>query len=186
MVMTTSRRLTRDQWLSQALVVLARSGSAALSLNTLIKQFDVTKGSFYWHFKNQADFQSALIDYWHEMHTLIVAKTIDEVEGGPEVQLASLMKMVISEEHSLFDGAITALTMQNPDLKPKVQASYDFRISYIRKHISAMGYRGKDLSTRTRMFVAFMTSESIVNAGLSVKQRIAQIPANLALLIEQH
>jgi len=186
MVMTIPRRLTRDQWLSQALEVLARGGSSALSLNNLIKQFHVTKGSFYWHFKNQADFQSALIDYWYEMHTLVVAKTIDEIEGGPEVQLASLMKMVISEEHSLFDGAITALTIQNPDLTPKVQAGYEFRIGYIRKLFSTMGFRGKDLTTRTRMFVAFMTSESIVNAGLSTKQRIAQIPANLALLTERH
>jgi len=182
MVATTPRRLTRNQWLSQALEVLARNGSGALSLNNLIKQFHVTKGSFYWHFKNQADFQSALIDHWHEMHNQIVANIIDEVDGGPEVQLASLMKMVISEEHSLFDGAIATLTMQNPDLRPKVQAAYKFRTSYIRKRFSAMGFRGKDLSTRTRIFVAFMSSESTVNAGLSVKQRIAQIPANLALL----
>jgi len=182
MVTKTPRRLTRDQWLAQALEVLARHGSAALSLNNLIDQFHVTKGSFYWHFKNQADFQAALIDHWHEAHTLVVANKIDKVDGGPEARLRGLMKMVISEQHVLYDGAMTALTILNPGLRPKVQASYEFRVAYVRKCFSAMGYRGKDLSTRTRVFVAFMTSEPLVNAKLSIKQRVAQIPANLSLL----
>ena len=185
MVATSPHRLTKEQWLSLALDVLARNGSTALSLNNLIKHLHVTKGSFYWHFKNQADFQFALIDHWHETHTLVVANKIDGVDGGPETQLRSLMKMVITERHVLFDGAITALTIQNPDLRPKVQASYDLRIAYVRKCFSALGFRGKELSARTRMFVAFMTSEPLVNAGLSIKQRVAQIPVNLSLLTDR-
>ena len=185
MVTTSPHRLTREQWLSLALDVLARDGSTALSLNNLIKHLHVTKGSFYWHFKNQADFQFALVDHWHKKHTLVVANRLDEDGGGPETQLRSLMKMVIAERHVLFDGAITALTIQNPDLRPKVQASYDFRIAYVRKCFSALGFRGKELSVRTRMFVAFMTSEPLVNAGLSVKQRLAQIPVNLSLLTDR-
>ena len=165
-----------------ALDVLARNGSTALSLNNLIEHLHVTKGSFYWHFENQAEFQFSLVDHWHETHTLVVAKKIDNVEGEPEKRLSSLMKMVIAERHVLFDGAITALTLQNPDLKPKVQASYEFRVTYIRKQFSAMGFRGKDLSTRARMFVAFMTSEPLINAKLSIKQRVAQIPDNMSLL----
>ena len=176
------KRLTKEQWLSLALNVLARNGSAALSLSNLIAHLHVTKGSFYWHFENQADFQFALVDYWHETHTLVVARKIDGVDGGPEKRLSSLMKMVIAERHVLFDGAITALTIQNPDLKSKVQVSYEFRVAYIRKQFLAMGFRGKDLSTRARMFVAFMTSEPLVNAKLSIKQRIAQIPDNMSLL----
>ena len=185
MVATSPNRLTKELWLSLALDVLARNGSAALSLNNLIKQLHVTKGSFYWHFKNQADFQFALIDYWHEAHTLVVANKIDRVGGGPETQLKSLMKTVIAEQHVLFDGAITALAIQNPDLRPKVQASYEYRITYVRKCFSDLGFRGKELSVRTRIFVAFMTSEPLVNAGLSVKQRVAQIPANLSLLTDR-
>jgi len=185
MVAARSHRLTKERWLSLALDVLVRNGSSALSLNNLIKRLHVTKGSFYWHFKNQADFQFALVDHWHKTHTLVVANKIDGVDGGPGTQLRSLMKMVIAEHHVLFDGAITSLTIQNPDLRPKVQASYDFRIAYVRKRFSAMGFRGKELSVRTRMFVAFMTSEPLVNAGLSIKQRVAQIPVNLSLLTDR-
>ena len=185
MVAIIPNRLTREQWLCLALDVLARDGSTALSLNNLIKHLHVTKGSFYWHFKNQADFQFALVDHWHDAHTLVVAKIIDGVDGGPEKRLRSLMKMVIAEHHVLFDGAITTLTIQNPALKPKVQASYDYRIAYVRNCFSALGFRGKELSVRTRMFVAFMTSEPLVNAGLSIKQRVAQIPVNLSLLTDR-
>ena len=185
MVAVIQQRLTKEQWLSLALDVLVLNGSKALSLNSLIEHLHVTKGSFYWHFKDQADFQFSLVDYWHEAHTLVVANKIDAEDGGPDNRLSSLMKMVIAEHHVLFDGAITTLTIQNPDLKPKVQASYEYRINYIRKQLSAMGFTGKDLSTRARMFVAFMTSEPLVNAELSLKQRTAQIPDNMAFLTAQ-
>ena len=132
MVATIPQRLTKGQWLTLALDVLVQNGSAALSLNSLIKQLHVTKGSFYWHFKNQADFQFALVDHWHEAHTLVVANRIEGIDGGAETQLRSLMQIVIAEHHVLFDGAITALTIQNPDLRPKVQECYNYRMAYVR------------------------------------------------------
>jgi hypothetical protein len=48
-----------------------------------------------------------------------------------------------------------------------------------------MGCRGKELSMRTKMCVAFMMSEAQLNAGLSIQQRVAQIPVNLAFLTER-
>lgn len=165
------------------MAVLARDGFAGLSLNKLVKEFHVTKGSFYWHFEDQADFQSALVDHWHETNTLQVARAIDKVTAEPVERLKQLMKIIISEEHGKYDNVIAALAIQNIALNHKVQATYEFRMNYLRKLFSDMGYRGKDLSVHTRMCVAFMMLEPQLNARLSIQQRVAQIPANLDFLI---
>ncbi len=176
---------TRSRWLASSMEVLAREGFAGLSLNRLVDEFHVTKGSFYWHFEDQADFQSALVDHWHETSTLQVARAIDKVSGEPAERLKQLMKLIVLEEHAKYDNVVSALSVQNIALKPKVQATHEFRMDYVRKLFSAMGCRGKELSMRTKMCVAFMMSEAQLNAGLSIQQRVAQIPVNLAFLTER-
>ncbi len=50
---TREGRLTREEWLAKALEVLARKGVAGMRIDALSKALGVTKGSFYWHFKNR-------------------------------------------------------------------------------------------------------------------------------------
>ncbi len=185
MVANKFPRLTRFRWLDGALDVLARHGSAPLSIRRLASELRVTKGSFYWHFEDLADFQLALVEHWHDTHTLQVARAVDEVPGGPTEQLKQLMKIVILDGHARYDSVVTALAIQNPDLTPKIQATHEFRMSYVRNLLSALGYRGKELSVRTRSFVAYMMSEAQLNSGRTDKYRIAQIPAMIAFLTEK-
>lgn len=185
MVRASTSRLDRDQWLAHGLEVLAAEGSAGLSLNNMIEQFHVTKGSFYWHFENQADFQSALIDYWHEEENLAIGATAYAAGDGAEERLRELMQLVIVEDHNRFDAVLSVLAIQNPSLKPKLHAAYEFRINWVRKRFQELGYRGEDLALRTRMFVAFMMSESTVSAGLGMKKRLAQAARMLSILIDE-
>jgi AcrR family transcriptional regulator len=59
----SSKRLSREEWLSRALQVLSREGKAKLKIESLTKNLGVTKGSFYWHFKGRAEFVRSLADY---------------------------------------------------------------------------------------------------------------------------
>lgn len=66
---TREGRLTREEWLAKALEVLARKGVAGMRIDALSKALGVTKGSFYWHFKNRDDFTKNLLDYWMSAFT---------------------------------------------------------------------------------------------------------------------
>jgi len=83
------------------------------------------------------------------------------------------MTTVILEKHALYDNVVTSLTIQNPDLKQKIKAAYDFRAKFVRKCLAEIGFRGKDLSVRTSMYVTYAANESLVNSKMSMKQRIA-------------
>jgi AcrR family transcriptional regulator len=56
-------RLSQGAWLEKALEILANEGEKKLSIVHLAKLMGVTKGSFYWHFKNRKDFTETLIHY---------------------------------------------------------------------------------------------------------------------------
>lgn len=56
--------LDRDAWLRAAADAVAEGGFAHLRILVLAKRLGVTRGSFYWHFKDHADLVVAFLDHW--------------------------------------------------------------------------------------------------------------------------
>jgi AcrR family transcriptional regulator len=58
--------LDRASWIKGALAALAEEGPAGLRVEVLAKKLNVTKGSFYWHFKDRRDLVDAVLDEWKD------------------------------------------------------------------------------------------------------------------------
>ncbi|MGA2551055.1 MAG: TetR/AcrR family transcriptional regulator [Burkholderiaceae bacterium] len=66
--------LDRGAWLRAASDAVAEGGFANLRILVLAKRLGVTRGSFYWHFRDHADLVAAFLDHWlafrrHRMET---------------------------------------------------------------------------------------------------------------------
>jgi AcrR family transcriptional regulator len=64
---TPRRRLSRQDWIEGAFEALAERGLPAIAVDTLAERLGVTKGSFYWHFRDADDLLSALVARWEEL-----------------------------------------------------------------------------------------------------------------------
>jgi AcrR family transcriptional regulator len=76
--------LDRPAWIKGALAVLAEDGPAGLRVELLAKKLNVTKGSFYWHFKDRRDLIDAVLDEWklgriQDIHKQTAAQPGDEL-----------------------------------------------------------------------------------------------------------
>ena len=71
-------KLTREQWLSNALEVVARKGGAKLRIRDLVERLGVSTGSFYWHFQSRDDFVESLVDYWARAFTSRVVEEMGD------------------------------------------------------------------------------------------------------------
>lgn len=60
------RPLDRHEWIEGATDALADEGVAGMCVESLAKRFGVTKGSFYWHFKDRQDLLDAVLQTWKE------------------------------------------------------------------------------------------------------------------------
>lgn len=56
--------LDRAAWIKGALSALSEEGHAGLRVETLAKRLHVTKGSFYWHFRDRRDLVDAVLEEW--------------------------------------------------------------------------------------------------------------------------
>ncbi len=97
-----SRRLTPETWANAALEAIGRGGLASVAVETLATQLGVTKGSFYWHFKNREGLILAALRQWEkrEIDAITEASRI----ADPRERLRSVIL-------SLADGSMTQLDL---------------------------------------------------------------------------
>lgn len=74
------QKLSRESWIEAGLRMLDESGYAQLSAEKLARRLNVTRGSFYHHFRNRADLVQALLLRWQADYTDAVIAYADAVE----------------------------------------------------------------------------------------------------------
>lgn len=70
----------RSAWIEAALQALSEGGPDAIRVETLAVSLGVTKGGFYWHFKDRAALLEEMLDEWERTRTEAV---IERVEAEP-------------------------------------------------------------------------------------------------------
>lgn len=63
--------LSRSDWLKAARLALLQGGVDAVRVERLARNLQVTKGSFYWHFKDREQLLEALLREWEEEKQLV-------------------------------------------------------------------------------------------------------------------
>src|SRR5262249_58535936 len=83
MVAAMTDRLAKSDWLRHGLKVLAREGPGALKVVPLAAGLGVSRGSFYWHFRDIGDFRAELLAAWRQTSTEQVIEALDARQGEP-------------------------------------------------------------------------------------------------------
>ena len=175
--------ISREEWLEKALEVVSREGGAKLRINNLVKDVGVTKGSFYWHFKDRGDFVRKLIDFWHERYTLTVSDYLNEYEGTAEEKLRKLMQMVFVEQLTRHDLAIRSWAIAEPELQKLVKRTDDHRLNYLRMLFRGIGFEKDEADLRSRVFLGEASWEAALFEKMTKKQREKKAEAFFDLLV---
>lgn len=122
-------RLSRDDWLREGLHFVARQGIEAVTIEALCQLMNVTKGSFYHHFENVADFRLAMLDYWETHFTKDFIAASGEGET-PQRQLARLVNMV-KETYGSEETAMRAWAQTDPEAQAVVARVDQQRLEFL-------------------------------------------------------
>jgi len=69
-------QLQRFDWLQTALEIFIAEGIEAVRVTRLADDLKVTRGSFYWHFKNREDLLHSLVSFWKDKNTAAITGAI--------------------------------------------------------------------------------------------------------------
>jgi AcrR family transcriptional regulator len=133
-------RLTRDDWIEQGLRTLARGGVNALKVGPMSTKLKVSRGSFYWHFRDIADFRSQILRSWQERMT---DQVIEEIAGKAEPdRLKHLMRRAFAVKRGL-DRAIRTWAAEDKEVAAIVASVDARRVAYIAKLLVAAGVESR-------------------------------------------
>ncbi|GAC56346.1 putative TetR family transcriptional regulator [Gordonia hirsuta DSM 44140 = NBRC 16056] len=99
-------RLSADDWVDAALTLITAEGVAGLKISRLCEVLEVTKGSFYWHFKDLDALWEAMAERWRTLNSARIGELHQLAELPPERRLLTLSTMLISEHHLTVETAI--------------------------------------------------------------------------------
>lgn len=155
------KRLTREKWLHSALDLFVKEGNVKLRIESLVEYIGVTKGSFYWHFKDRKDFIVSVSKYWVDYSTSQVVDIVNKQQGDAKKRLFALMKTVFEKDVGRYDLTMRAWAASNPEVARLVKKSDEQRIATVSKLFYEMGFRGKELQNRTDAFFYYMAGSHI-------------------------
>ena len=172
---TVPARLSREEWLARALKVLGKKGAGDLTVESLARQLGVTKGSFYWHFMDRADFYRQLIEYWDEHFTHTVITEITGRGGTAEERLFELMQLVHSKRLDYLEMPVRAWAQQNPALAPLVRSVDRHRTLFVRSLFLEMGFDEDEAEMRTRIFLTYMIAQRFLLPSSAGSKQLADL-----------
>ncbi len=168
-------RFKIDDWLSEALEALVREGPEVISIQRLCGYLGVSRGSFYWHFKNRDDFVEKLVHFWINKTTNAIADAVQDLDGTPSDKLLFLAKQIIESNATRYEISIRAWASLNPIAAAAVKRADRVRYNTVKGLFAAIGFSGNELEMRTRTFVVYYSLEEAISVRESKKDRMASI-----------
>jgi len=160
MVNAKNKRLTREDWLRSALLLLSKSGVESIKIVPLAKQLGVTSGSFYWHFRNRKELYAALLSYWEREMTDVAIEAAKKIKVPPEIRVWKLMEQVMETGMAKFDLAISHWAQNDAMADVVFHRALEKRFSFATWMFLELGFDKLQAEARGRMMVVYMMGES--------------------------
>ena len=178
-----TKKITRKQWLQMSLEIISGQEFGHFVIDNIVKLMGVTKGSFYWHFKDRNDFLEHLVTYWDENFTRNVMQHIAAMQGDAGKRLLELMMYVTRKRLARYDAAILSLAHNEPHVSNQIAVVFESRIEFVASLIAEMEYKGLELELRRRRIVTVISQEQKVLSQKAVKEQVRLIKKAYDLLV---
>lgn len=175
-------RVKKADWLNSALELLCDSGIESVRVEVLAERLGVAKSGFYYHFTNRQQLFDALLNYWIEFEHMPMMELEKMGSMEPRDALVNVIKVVDKYDLGKLDFAIRQWAHSDKKVRKAYNLEMKERIELNKELFAAMGFKGDDLEMRTRVFVAYVTTERQVFPNLTNKERWNLRDRQLAML----
>jgi AcrR family transcriptional regulator len=170
--------LGRDIWLNTARRALIEEGTAGVEINKLAKRLGVSRGGFYWFFKNRQQLLDELLAYWADTSIMLFGRILKSGGRNGMQEYQALINLWIDENEydPKWDGAVRDWARTSEAVLKTVQSVDKRRIAIIEQMFLDLGYKGQDAHIRARVTYYHQVGYYALGVRESRKQRLALIP----------
>jgi AcrR family transcriptional regulator len=170
-------RLSREQWIEAALALLARGGSSAVEIEPMARSLRVTKGSFYWHFRDRNDLLASVLRRWEESETVKVIGRVEAGGGSALERLRRLFSIAIERRTMDLEVALRQWARQDPRALRAVLRVDARRIAYVRALYVDAGLAALEAEARALLAYSALLGEAFIASprGSETPERLRRL-----------
>jgi AcrR family transcriptional regulator len=131
--------LSKDDWLKAARLALLKGGVEAVRVEKLARTLRVTKGSFYWHFKNRLQLLEILLREWEQELLEDIIPRLRGQRGSKALRalLQLLVERVPLGEQGILpsDAAVFTWASVSPEVARRVHQAEKKRVELLQQVI---------------------------------------------------
>lgn len=177
-------RLSRDDWLAAARAALIGKGKDAVKVERLAKTLNVTRGGFYWHFKDRDDLLDALLESWERETTAAFQSTLEQDHPNGMGEFLALVNLWIEEKaySPAYDTAVRDWARTSDRVARAVKRVDNRRIDILKRIFLDLGFDDDEAFIRARVTYFHQIGYYTLGLGESQRERRKLLPLYVKVL----
>ena len=160
--------LGRAEWIETATAALAERGVDGMRVEVLAKHFGVTKGSFYWHFKDRQDLVEAVLENWKEGRMRDIDKQSGTASGEAEAQtqLRQIIEIYAAQRNRrgiAIELAVRDWARRDAFAAAAVDAVDRYRLESAGRLFVRCGFSAEEARHRSLLLYAYLFGQSLMS-----------------------
>jgi AcrR family transcriptional regulator len=167
----TKQHLGPSDWIAAAFGILREAGIDSVRIEPLAKQLLVTRGSFYWHFKDRAALLSALLDEWERSDTNRVIEMVEAENGPARERLSRLLAFCVSDDGKT-ETELRIWGIRDKDIGVRIAAVDAIRKRYLAQLYEQCGFTKDEAHHRAQHIYNWWVGQFLVASGMPLDERL--------------
>lgn len=168
-----SDNLSREDWVAAAWEMLGDAGVDGVRVEPLAKKLGVTKGSFYWHFKDRRQLLDALLDRWFSIWDAQMSPDV-ETAADPADRIWAMFRSVLGRGTRGQTVSLRMWSHHEPDIARRIEERDRQRLVFLMDQLHQIGFSAEEARVRGQIYQAIMTGEYLRSGGLPLDERLAR------------
>jgi AcrR family transcriptional regulator len=170
--------LTPETWVDAATAVLVDQGIDHVRVDVLATQLGVTRGSFYWHFRDRQDLLRRVLAAWREQTTVQLTRRLSNARSSAAEQLHDVISLPFrgraAQRAARIELAIRAWARRDEMARAAVDEADAARIGYHASLFEALGHEPQEAQHRAFLLYGYEVAESLMGTQGSAAQKQAR------------
>jgi len=166
-------RIPRSNWIDEGLRALAGGGPEVVRIESLARTLGVTKGGFYWHFKDRRSLLEEMLDVWERTGVDEVIEAVEAEDGDARARLRRLFGLASASGGELLktELAIRNWARRDKGVAKRLRRVDNRRMDYMRSLFEAFCADDNDVEARCLLAFSLFIGAHFVSADHGGRSR---------------
>jgi len=176
-------KLLPEDWINEAFSMLAEGGVDCIKIEVLAKRLQVTKGGFYWHFKNRGELLDKMLLHWREGRISTIRRQVARASAAADTlnYLLGLYTDQTNPRGNAIELAVRSWARNSPEAAETIAQVDRERLAAVAGLFRQLGSDEEAAHARAYLFYSYCFGQSLLAVGH--QDELAQIRSQCGRLL---